>query len=453
MHNKEVKAALYDALGSVPSNPTEFLRYVVYRATEKTLLIKNRASVAAIKERDNLDIVSYFDRYEREFGLARLAEVFYRFKPLFLAFRTNSKLKKTINKIRRLAEQNHKPMPEDTLNMVTARLRQDQPVLNDPFYRALETASLFRKIRLAYALKFRTTTSDSILYRIRNGKSYATAFDFTNQVGAQVAYEVVLQSLTADIAKNVAGKKIFIPAGIHYGLPATEKQFIGNLPSGTSVEMAQDMVAGIHWENVEDHRIDLDLSLLSAEGGKIGWDGSYRSGKKDILFSGDMTDAPKPQGASELFYIGQQARGVFILFVNYFNFHPTVEVPFKILVAHEKPVHLTSHYTVDPNNIVALSSTTMNVKQKNLGFIVANETGCKFYFAASDLGGSRSARSGGYTEQARNYLLNFYTESIVLNDVLASAGAELVGSATEADIDLSPENIDKTSLLDLLRER
>ena len=453
VHNKEVKAALYDSLGIVPSNPTEFLRYVVYRATNKTLLIKNPASVAAIKERDNLDIVGSFDLYEREFGLARLAEVFYRFKPLFLAFRTNNKLKKTINEIRRLAEQNHKPMPEDTLNMVTAQLRHDQPVLNDPFYQALETASLFRKIRLVYALKFRTTDADSILYRIRNGKSYTTAFDFTNQTGAQVAYEVVMQSLTADIAKNVAGKKIFIPAGIKYGLPATEKQFTGNLPSGTYVELAKDMVAGIHWENVEGHRIDLDLSLLSPEVGKIGWDGSYRSRNKDILFSGDMTDAPKPQGASELFYIGEPTRGVFILFVNYFNFHPTVEVPFKILVAHEKPVNPTIHYTVDPHNIVALSSTTMKVKQKNLGILVADETGCKFYFAESDLGGSRSARGGGSTEQARKYLLNFYTNSIVLNDVLAAAGAELVGSATEADIDLSPESINKTSLLNLLRER
>lgn len=453
VQNKEVKAALYDALGTVPSNPTEFLRYVVYRATTKTLLIKNPAMVAAIKKRDNLDIASLFDLYEREFGLARLAEVFYRFKPLFLAFRTNSELKKTINKIRRLAEQHHKPMPEDTLNTVTARLRHEQPVLSDHFYQALATASPFRKIRLAYALKFRMTGADAILYRVRNGKSYATAFDVTNQAGTQVAYEVVMQSLTADLAKNVAGKKIFIPAGINYGLPATEKQFTGNLPSGTSVKLAKNMVVGIHWENVSGHRIDLDLSLLSPEVGKIGWDGRYRSEQQEILFSGDMTDAPPPRGASELFYISQQARGVFLLFVNYFNFRPTVEVPFKILVAHEKPVQPTTHYTVDPNTIVALSRTTMNVKQKNLGIIVADDTGCTFYFAESDLGGSISARNNVYTEQARKYLFHFYTNAIMLNDVLAAAGAELVGSVTEADIDLSPENINKVSLLDLLRKQ
>ncbi|HEY0753785.1 MAG TPA: hypothetical protein VGD98_07480 [Ktedonobacteraceae bacterium] len=453
VRNKEVKAALYDFLGLVPSNPTEFLRYVVYRATNKTLLIKNAATIAEIKGRNNLDIARYFDLYEKEAGLARLAEIFYRFKPLFLAFRTNSKLKQSINKIRRLAEQNHKPLPADTLNMVTAQLRHDQPVLNDHFYQALETASLFRKIRLAYALKFRTTDADSILYRIRNGKSYATKFDFTNQAGAQEAYAVTLRSLTDDIAKNVAGKKIFIPAGIKYGLPATEKQFTGNLPSGTYVELAEDMVAGIHWENVSGNRIDLDLSLMSPEIGKVGWDGAYRSGNKSILFSGDMTDAPQPQGASELFYIGKQARGAFIMFVNYFNFDQNIEVPYKIIVAQQKPVNPTTHYTVDPNKIVALSSTTIQVRQKNLGIIIADETGCKFYFAEADLGSSRSARGGGYVEQARKYLLKFYTASIVLNDVLAAAGAELVADVTEAEIDLSPESINKTSILDLLLDQ
>lgn len=450
VRNKEVKATLYDSLGIVPRNPTEFLRYVIYKATNKTLLIKNAASVSAIKGRNNLDIARCFDLYEKEFGLAQLAEVFYRFKPLFLAFRTNTKLKKTINRIRRLAEHNHKPMPEDLLNTVTAQLRHDQSVLNDRFYHALESASVFRKIRLAYALKFRTTAdADSILYRIRNGKSYATTFSFTNQTGAQAAYDAVMQSLIDDIAKKVRGKKIFIPAGIKYGLPATEKQFTGDLPSGTYVGMTEDMVVGIHWENVSGNRIDLDLSLISPEVGKIGWDGNYRGGNKNILFSGDMTDAPKPYGASELFYISQQVRGAFILFVNYYNFNPDIEVPCKILIAHEKPIDPATHYTVDPNNIVALSSTTIKVKQKNLGIIVADKRGCKFYFAESDIGGSRSASSGDYTEQARKYLLNFYTNSIVLNDVLVAAGADLVASATESDIDLSPESIDKNSILEL----
>ena len=47
---------------------------------------------------------------------------------------------------------------------------------------------------------------------------------------------------------------------INYTLPATEKQFIGYFPSGTSISIPKEMIFGIHWENVNTHRIDLDLS-------------------------------------------------------------------------------------------------------------------------------------------------------------------------------------------------
>lgn len=449
--NKEVKSALYDYFGIVPSKPIEFLRYVVYRSTNRTMLIKNRALVGQINDRDNMDVARYFDLYEKEFGLSRLAEIFNRYKPVFLAFRTNTKLKKTINKIRRLAKTNHKPMEEDVLNSVTARLRHNHKLPEGQFETALANANTFRKIRLAYALKFRTTDADSVLYRVRNGKSYAKEFGFSNKSGAQKTLDIVMESIVKDIAPNVEGKKIFIPMGVKYGLPATEKQFTGELPSGTYVEVTEDMVAGIHWENVPRNRIDLDLSIQNAEG-KIGWDSHYRDSENGIEFSGDITDAPKPKGASELFHIGSGARGVWIMFVNYFNYDPAIEVPFKILVAHEKPANIENNYTLDPNNIIAQSNTVIDVKMKNLGIIVADENNIKFYFAESDLGQSISARGTEYAEQARKYLLNYYTDSIVLNDVLVAAGAELVDEVSDAEIDLSPESIDKTSILALLKQ-
>ena len=210
--------------------------------------------------------------------------------------------------------------------------------MGDEFAQALATASTFRKIRLAYALKFRTTDADSILYRIRNGKSFATQFSFARKEQAQAVLDTVRTSIVADVANNVTGKKIFIPAGITYGLPATEKQFTGHLPSGTYVEIPRDMVAGIHWENLGNHRIDLDLSVMNAEFGKIGWDSTHRTEARDVLFSGDMTDAPEPDGASELFYFAPGDRGTFIVFVNYYNHMPNVPVPYQILVAQQKPI-------------------------------------------------------------------------------------------------------------------
>ena len=62
------------------------------------------------------------------------------------------------------------------------------------------------------------------------------------------------------------------------------------------------MIAGVHWEDVKRNTIDLDLSLINCHEGKIGWNASYRSTEKSVLFSGDITSAPKPKGASEFFY-------------------------------------------------------------------------------------------------------------------------------------------------------
>ena len=62
---------------------------------------------------------------------------------------------------------------------------------------------------------------------------------------------------------------------MNYALPATEKQFTGDLPSGTSIRVPKDMVFGIHWENVPGHWVDLDLSVTSPFTGKVGWDGNY----------------------------------------------------------------------------------------------------------------------------------------------------------------------------------
>lgn len=450
--NKEIKSALYDYFGVIPDRPIEFLRYVVYRATEKSLLIKNKALVEQIKARNNTDITRYFDIYEEEFGLQRLAEIFYRYKPLFLAFRTNTKLKKTINKIRRLAVANHKPMKADILNDVTGLLKKRTPIDPVEFSKALRDANTFRKIRLAYALKFRTTDADSILYRVRNGKSYAKEFKFDNKESADIIYHAILNSIIEDIRPNVEGKKIFIPAGLKYGLPATEKQFTGNLPTGTYVEIIEDMVAGVHWTNVPQHRIDLDLSI-SNNLGKIGWDASYRDNSQDIQFSGDITDAPAPKGASELFHVGGTARGAWSMNLNYYNYRDGVDVPFKIIVAQESRENISKNHTVDPNKIVALSNSIIDVKQKTLGIIVADEKSSKFYFAEAEFQKGISSRHTQAAEQARKYLLNYYTDSIVLNDILVLAGAELVDSPVDADIDLSPEAIDKTTILSLIQEQ
>lgn len=450
--NKEVRVILYEYLNLTPKSPTEFLRYIVYVATDKTLLIKSKELISEIKEKKSIKIIKLFKDYDKEFGFKRLAEIFLRFKPIFLAFRSNRGLKTIVNKIRKLAVHYHKPMPEDYLNTITARIKKGDyasHIYEDDLKKELSKVNIFRKIRLAYALKFRTKDVDSILYRIRNGKAYATEFNFFRKEKAKDILDIVLDSITKDITKNVKGRKIYIPDYINYSLPATEKQFTGNFPSGTYISIPQDMIVGIHWENVKSNRIDLDLSTISSAG-KFGWDGSYRNDEGSILFSGDVTDAPRPKGATELFYMKRQLKDSLILMLNYYNYDDEIKVPFKIIVAKEKVKNFRSNYMVNPNDIVSVVQSEIGQRQKILGLLITTMEESRFYFVETSIGTSITARDSEVSKNSRKYLINFYQNSIELKDILSKSGAELVDDKDKGDIDLSPETLEKDSILNLL---
>lgn len=466
--NKEVKIAMYEYMDILPEDPVEFLRYMVYISTQKTLLIKDwqsRDKIQSYTDETDMTIVdskgveypnetrlyTLFIDYDKQYGLSRLAEIFYRFKPLFLAFRNDKGLRPVINRIRRLARTHHVPMRPDYLNDITGSIKKGIVIDTEKLKAELDKVNVFRKIRLAYALNYRVKDVDSILYRVRNGKGYATEFKFDEKAEARRVLGFVLASITTSMIKNVEGKKVYIPPYIRYTLPATEKQFTGYYPSGSYVTIPKDMVFGVHWEDVENCSIDLDLSMINQTVGKIGWDASYRTDDRSILFSGDLTTAPRPKGSSELFYVKRQEEGAYIINLNYYNYNESILVPFKILVAHEKVDDLTENYMVDPNNVLSVCKSVLDKHQKVLGLLVTTPEECRFYFCESDIGNDRTASNTKFIENSRKYLMNFYQDTICLNDMLVRARCIMVDDKEDCDIDLSPEALGKDTLLNLLR--
>ena len=338
--NHELRSRLYDFYDLAPENPTDYLRYVINKLTGESLLIKNGKLCSAIKEADGkcLDVLV-------KSAPKNLAEIFYRFKPLFLAFRTNSGIRKITNQIRRLANYHHKPMPKDYLNSLTAKIKNGEQILETDLVKALDRVNVFRKVRLANALKFRMNDPKSIVYKIRNGKGFATNFNKLPNVVIDntlyQSYNIILNSICQNISEEIKKSTIYIPEYIQYALPTSEKQFTGNFPLGTCITTPKDMIVGVHWENQKGHRVDLDLSMINMKIGKIGWDSSYRTQDRAILFSGDMTNASLPNGASELFYVKIQNPSSFLLDLNYFNYSENMNVPFKIIVAQQKTKNIT----------------------------------------------------------------------------------------------------------------
>lgn len=450
--NKEVRIALYDYFGFVPSNNLEFLRYMVYKITGMTQIIKNKATIETIKDKFALTHEGMLVKYVDSYGEEELAKLFYRYKPVFLAFRKTPKAKKVVNAIRRSAVKNHVPMKPDFLNDLTGKIKRGEAINVKEFQTALNNANTFRKARLAYALKYRTEDHEGILYRVRNGKSYATKFENSDKAGAAYNYEVVLNSIVEDIRPNVEGKTFVIPENLVYALPTTEKQFVGNIPSGSYVEVDEDMVFGVSWSNVERHRIDLDLSISNISG-KIGWDGAYRG--NDTQFSGDITDAPN--GATEVFRIGNQAEGLWTCNLNFFNYEENCKVPFKMFVGSDSQA-INKNYLVDSNKVkLVVDSEFDGERQKTLGVVYADENTRRFIFAETAFDNLRSSRHTDYAQYALDYIKSQYTEVIDLNQLIVKAGGTVVTEIPENQldetveyVDLSIEALDKTTIIDLL---
>lgn len=449
--NRELKARLNDHFGLTPTEPVEFLRHLVCKLTDESLLIKNNALIGKIKAANG----KFLDELLKS-APADLASIFFRYKPLFLAMKSISRNKGFFNRLRKEANRLHKPLPPDFLNNITSHIKNDQLDFAKLWER-LKTATIFRKIRLAYALQFRLGWSGSTVYRVRNGRGWATGLDWesvlVNEHLLRQARDMVLKAIVEDLRQNVEGQTVYIPANVHYALPATEKQYTGNLPTGTYVTVPEDMVFGIHWHN-NPRCVDLDLSMIGT-GGKLGWDGAYRSADQSLLFSGDMTTAPGPLGATELFYAQNVDFAPQILMANYYNFHPGAEVACKILVAKEKPKGWKESYMVDPANIVATATINITRRQNVLGLVANVEGENRLYFANTSIGNAISSYNNAYTGHAREYFKTCAFQALDFRSLLVQAGAKVVDEppAEGEFTNLAPEALDKSTLINLVQNQ
>lgn len=444
--NRELKIRLYDHYDRVPTDPMEYLRYVLIKLTGQSLLIKSNALIQAIKMADNTQLDALLTHAPDD-----LASLFLRFKPLFLAMKSISSNKHFFNRLRKQAKYMHQPLPEDYMNSVTRRIKHNELDLTE-LTNKLSSASVFRKIRLLYALLYRLISSDSIVYRIRNGKGWATDFVWNEHQNAQLraAYERVWNSLVEQMKRRVKDKTFYIPQHVHYAIPATEKQFTGFFPTGSWVSIPHDLVVGIHWVDTPHREVDLDLSLIGLSG-KIGWDGDYKSQDGTILFSGDMTEAPLPNGAAELFYIQKGVSEPKILAVNYYNYCP-VPVQGKIVVGSQTQEEFVYDYLYNMNKLLCSANIEITEHQNILGLIVNQGGTNQIYFANINVGSSITSSVNNHSMHARRYLLMKAIHSLEFADLLTSAEATVVHEKPQSEyVDLSPEMLTKTTFLSWLQ--
>lgn len=430
IRNKEAIVKVADLYGVYPNNATEFLRYVVFKATGETLLIKNKVLIDKIKA-SGFYVEPLFVKY----GVVRLAEIFNRFKPLFLAFK-NRQNTGVINKIAKLSKKYHKPLVVNPLNTVTSEyLTQDQ-------LHWLDNATPYALMKAIHACQTRLNTfyvkdegNGTFLYKVRNGKSYVK----DNQPLYVSVVENNLSFILDFISKkfNANGIKVHIPTGVEYALPTSEKMYVGNIPMGTKF-YGKNLAVGIYWENEWGAR-DLDLSALNIDG-KVGWNSTYNQRNGMLMYSGDMTYAPS--GAVEYLYASDNLDNSSLVQCNVFN--GDSNAGYKIIVG--KGDDITYNYMMNPNNLFLDVKTKAIQKQTIIGMVLpkTDKKSLSFVLMNFGAGNLRVSGAGRIADMSIKAVHNEWMNPFSFNDLLIYMGAEFVPKE-EADVDLSLDSLEKDS--------
>lgn len=427
VRNKEAIVKIADLYGVVPQDIMGFMRYIVYRSTDSTLLIKNKETVEAIKNSSYNPSVQF-----QQFGLERLAECFNRFKPLFLAYK--SKCPRTINRIAKLSKTHHKPMVANPLNLATHR------ELTDADRHWLDNATPYALFKALSACWSRDNGQDTFAYKIRNGKSWVAKSKPGSVSGSNKQF--ILEYLKGRC--SLTGKKVYIPEDIVFALPTSEKMFVGNIPAGTKFS-GKKLAVGIYWENKWGAH-DLDLSAQNLDG-KVGWNAAY-SQDGNLVYSGDITNAPN--GAVEYLYARKGLKHPSLVRVNVFS--GDEKSGYKIIVGRGDGV--SKKYMMNPNNLFMEARCSSVQKQMILGIIIPeNKKGSRQSFVIMNMGAGHARVSGGskISDLAREALFQQWKSPVSFNQLAAELGAEFVDDREAADVDLSLDSLEKDTFIKLFQ--
>ena len=508
--NRELKLALYDKYKIVPKNPDEFLKYVVFKLTGNTLVVKNKSLYRELKKSDDKLIETYLKAYIKKTGAYdRLSEIFLRNKLIFLAFKRpdNKAVNYIINRLKKASKKNHKPLEPNVLDRLTSVYKVDNDnmfyyntVFNESkdsalvgltsrsltdkdLIKLLDGITIFREIRIINAIRYRlSANSKSILYLIRNGKTFVKDLPETLSKDKYNAQRTLLDILEKHFNKRVGlnNKTVYIPENVTYTAPTSEKQFIGNFPIGSSIELPRNknIVIGVHWKNGED-RIDLDLHAYSRSG-HFGWNSMYSLGSV-VVFSGDVTDAPEPNGATECFLISNRLINTSFL-MKLKRFTPNkYTIPFELIVASVDSKDLCKNYTIDVNQIITKLNlqidydSVSDTPDIDLAFVEVLRNIVKLSFVKYNTNKTIAGMDKDILEKVLSYSELFPKTQVTVNEILENShcticdtpvveveedveGVDNKGNVVithnkrlvPVDFDLSPESISKDTIITLL---
>lgn len=462
--NKEAQLTLYKRTNTVPKNPDFFVRYLYYLATGSTMLVKSKRTYKMLN--DTLcysssvsnDIAGALRKYVSDYGCETLAKAFYRNKKLLLLFKTKETAY-IINRTRRLADKYKKAPKVGVLDRLSELTMKDW----DDFVAEVAKLNVFKKVALInYIMNQHSGNTDS-LYFIRNGRVFFRE-NYSGGKPNMRFLQHLIESVVEEMSPVVAGKKFYIPQGIEYAFPVSEKKFIGGIPfnSKFTLERKGDVLFGIHWYNYDNgtkygKRTDLDLHITSVYGERMGWNSYYRDSQRSTYFTGDMTDAPRNEGgASELMYFTKNAKpNMYSVAINNFT-NNNYPFPFSLIVSNAVNYEDDDKSAVEickdafVNNTCNYMTVNNYLKSANntMGYFILNEDTAEFVFTDMQVGKCVVPNSIDFDTKMMKYISTYSDTVVKLKDVLEWCKAEIVDEPVEGCVNLDYRELGETTILD-----
>lgn len=366
----------------------ECLLWILWKWFNISMLVKNRATLDAIKPESSMLPILVKNREV-------LASVFYRNKDVFMQFKKCKDLCHQVNVIRKLAVKLHKPMKRSPWLRLEEMddYEREQLFLNAPIFKLVQM--------------YNVLSNPTGYYVIRNGKAF-----YKESVERETSARVLNHLLTAIVSKVPDVEAVALPKGIELAMPTSEKNFIGDIPLGSYVECSEkNTMVGIYWKN-EYGAKDLDLHVLTTGGNTIGWNSHYRD-RDSVLFSGDMTNA-NPEATEVMWFKKEPPDSI----VSVCRFCGESKYYYDMFIAQEAATSFTKGYMVDPRNVIYKARLKFEDKRDvTLGFFKNG----KFVFHSCNVGNNVVPTT--YREKILQHLMN--CEYLTLRDVLAYKDIEI----------------------------
>ena len=436
--NKEIKAYLIDAGYYTPATAIDLIRYIYYKKTGNTLFIGSNE----MKEVFNAYRFAYnsseiLASFCEDRGIEEIAKTFNRYRDFWILLKKDGKANaKIINKVSKLAKTLNIPCKQLPLDNILSPFVLDKDVIKE-----LKKVTVFKKISLYNYILNELTPSEYKLYNIRNGKIFVRESG-ERRYPSIAARRLVLiaNSIREDLKDKVAGKKFLLSKHIQYAAPTSEKNFIGNIPMCSKISATDNFSFGIHWFNQPNNRIDLDLHVESKRL-HIGWSCDFRN--EYAVYTGDVTNAPLPNGASEAIFIKDKFEDdTAVITIN--NYTSEDNVTTNLFFNW-----FTDSNVLDRETILSIESDSLYIKdvplesdEVMLGLIRANEEGKKdFIFYNSRLGDSIVSTYNKKLEGIASAINSTIDNRLMLEDLIGMCDGFVTNNPEEADY-----NLDETAL-------